>query len=59
MTDYYGLAGILVLILDIWAIINIFNSSRETGVKVLWVVIILVLPIIGFFAWLLAGPREK
>lgn len=59
MTDYYAPAGILILILDIWAITNILNSSQETGIKILWVLIILFLPIIGFFAWILAGPREN
>jgi hypothetical protein len=50
--------GILVLILDIWAIVNIFGSSASTGAKVLWILLILILPIVGFIIWYFAGPRS-
>jgi hypothetical protein len=57
---YYGnnsLWGILVLVADIWAIVNIFQSSASTERKVLWTVLVVLLPVIGFIAWLIAGPR--
>jgi hypothetical protein len=52
-----GILGLLVLIADVWALINIFQSSADTGKKVLWVVIILVLPILGFILWYFLGPK--
>ena len=52
-----GLFGLIVLAADIWAIINVFQSRASNGAKVLWIVIILLLPILGFLAWLLFGPR--
>ncbi len=52
-----GLFGLLVLIADIWAIVNIFQSSATTAKKVLWIVLVLVLPVLGFILWFLAGPR--
>ncbi len=52
-----GLFGLLVLAADIWAIINVFQSRSSNGAKVLWIVIILLLPILGFLAWLFFGPR--
>jgi hypothetical protein len=52
-----GIWGLLVLALDIWAIVNIFQSSSSTQAKVLWTLLVLVLPIVGFIIWLLAGPR--
>jgi hypothetical protein len=55
--NYYGITGLLVLILDVWAVVSVINSGRDVGTKVLWVVLILVLPVIGFIAWLLMGPR--
>ena len=35
---YYrsGLWGLVVLIADIWAIVNILQSGADTGKKVLW-----------------------
>ncbi len=53
-----GLIGLIILIADIWAIINVLGSPASTGGKVLWVVIILVLPVIGLIAWLIMGPRK-
>ncbi len=55
--EYRGLWGLLVLIADVWAIVNIVQSSAETGKKVLWVVLVIVLPVLGFVLWLLLGPR--
>jgi hypothetical protein len=54
---YPGLWGLLVLIADIWAIINIVQSSADSGKKVLWVVLVLVLPVLGFILWWFLGPR--
>ncbi|MEE8528986.1 MAG: PLD nuclease N-terminal domain-containing protein, partial [Gammaproteobacteria bacterium] len=44
---------------DVWAIVNVAQSSSTTGAKVLWIVIILVLPILGFIIWLVTGPRSR
>ena len=54
-----GLLGLIVLLLDIWAIVNIFQSSASTGSKVLWIAVVLVLPIIGLILWFLMGPKNK
>jgi hypothetical protein len=48
---------LLVLIADVWAIVNIVQSGADTGKKVLWVVLVIVLPVLGFLLWLLLGPR--
>ncbi|MGH8232321.1 MAG: PLDc N-terminal domain-containing protein [Steroidobacteraceae bacterium] len=55
--QYEGLWGLLVLIGDVWAIVNIAQSSAETGRKVLWIVLVIVLPVLGLLLWLLLGPR--
>ncbi|MFZ5962669.1 PLDc N-terminal domain-containing protein [Thalassococcus sp. BH17M4-6] len=59
MFEYAGLSGLIVLALDLWAIISVVGSNRDTGPKVLWVLLILVLPILGFIIWLLFGPRSS
>ena len=53
-----GIGGLLILVLDIWAIISILGSNTSTGRKVLWTLLVLVLPLVGFIVWLLAGPRS-
>jgi Phospholipase_D-nuclease N-terminal len=55
--QYPGLWGLLVLIADVWAIVNIVQSGADTGKKVLWVVLVIVLPVLGFLLWLFLGPR--
>lgn len=51
--------GIIVLIADVYAIIKIAQSSASTLAKTLWIVGVLVLPVVGFIVWLLAGPGGK
>lgn len=53
----YGILGLLVLIADIYAIFNVFSSGASTGAKILWTLLILILPVIGFVIWFFAGPR--
>lgn len=56
-TGYNGLFGLLILIGDVWAIINIFQSSASTGKKLLWIVVVLLLPLLGLILWFFFGPR--
>jgi len=52
-----GFWGLIVLVADIWAIVNIFQSRATTGAKVLWTVLVIVLPVLGFIIWFFAGPK--
>jgi hypothetical protein len=54
---YQGLGGLIVLAADVWALINIFQSSADTGSKVLWTLIVIVLPVLGFILWFFLGPK--
>jgi len=55
--QYQGIGGLIVLIADVWAIVNIFQSSADTGKKVLWTVLVIVLPVLGFILWYFLGPK--
>src|SRR3546814_7546917 len=52
-----GLLGLLLLVADIWAIVKTVQSGASTGAKVFWVVLILILPLLGFIIWLIFGPK--
>jgi hypothetical protein len=56
-TGYSGLFGLLILIGDVWAIINIFQSSASNGKKLVWTVAVLLLPLLGLILWFFFGPR--
>ena len=52
-----GILGFIVLICIIYAIVKTLDSKADTGTKVVWVLVLLVLPVIGFIFWLFFGPR--
>ncbi|EQM65973.1 PLD nuclease N-terminal domain-containing protein [Pseudomonas tohonis] len=52
-----SLAGLIILALDIWAILNVIKSNVEIGMKVMWILLIVLLPVIGLIIWAIAGPR--
>ncbi|WP_299374071.1 PLD nuclease N-terminal domain-containing protein [uncultured Tateyamaria sp.] len=54
-----GIGGFILLILTIWALVSIISSGASTGKKVLWCLFVLILPLIGFIVWLIAGPRGR
>ena len=54
-----GIFGLLVLIADVWAIVNILQSGADTGGKVVWTVVVLVLPLLGFILWYFLGPKSR
>lgn len=51
------LLGILVLVLAIWAIINILQSNASGAAKLLWSIGVIIFPVIGFIVWYFVGPR--
>ena len=52
-----GLLGLIILVLDVWALVKTVQSGADTGAKVLWIVLIIILPVFGFILWLLFGPK--
>ena len=52
-----GILGVLVLVLDIWAIVRVFGSGASVVSKILWSLLIIFLPVIGLIVWYLAGPK--
>jgi succinate dehydrogenase/fumarate reductase cytochrome b subunit len=55
--QYQGIGGLIVLVADVWAIVNIFQSGADTGRKVLWTVLVILLPVLGFILWYFLGPK--
>lgn len=55
---YNGLIGVLVLVGDIWAILNIFQSSVSNEKKLIWILAVLFLPVLGLLLWFFLGPRN-
>ena len=55
---YNGFIGVLVLVGDIWAIMNIFQSAVSNEKKLIWIVAVVLLPVLGLILWYFLGPRS-
>ena len=54
-----GVFGFLVLIGDVWAMINIFQSAVSKEKKLIWIDAVLLLPVLGLILWYFLGPRGR
>jgi len=54
---YNGLWGLLLLAGDIWAIINILQSTVPNEKKLIWIIAVVLLPLLGLILWYFLGPR--
>jgi hypothetical protein len=48
---------LLVLVIDVLAILDVWKSGGSNERKILWIVIILLLPIAGPLAWYLVSRK--
>ncbi|MDE2348341.1 MAG: PLDc N-terminal domain-containing protein [Gammaproteobacteria bacterium] len=56
---YHGILGLLILAGDIWALINILQSSAANDKKLVWILVVVLLPLLGLILWYFLGPRER
>lgn len=54
-----SILGVIIFFLDVWAIVSILGSSATRNEKILWSIGVALLPVLGFIAWLAAGPRAN
>ncbi|PIR00539.1 MAG: hypothetical protein COV66_06075 [Nitrospinae bacterium CG11_big_fil_rev_8_21_14_0_20_45_15] len=55
----YGIVGALILVLDIFAIVDCVKSSSDSVKKLLWILMILVLPVIGMVLYFLLIKKSE
>jgi hypothetical protein len=53
----YGILGLVVLVLDIIAIVQVVQSNLDGTKKAIWIIIILLLPLLGMVLWFLLGKK--
>ncbi len=54
----YSLIGLLILVLDIIAIVSVLMGRGSVGHKLLWIILILILPVIGMILYFLIGRNS-
>ncbi|MCL5777520.1 PLD nuclease N-terminal domain-containing protein [Limibaculum sp. FT325] len=57
--ELVGFGALALLAINTWAIVSVLGSGRPAGAKAMWTALVLMLPVAGFLAWLMAGPRER
>lgn len=55
----YGLVGTIILVLDIIAIVSVLLGRGSVGHKLLWILLILLLPVVGMILYFLIGRSPK
>jgi hypothetical protein len=53
-----SIIGLLVLVLDIIAIVDVVKSSMDPEKKTLWIILIVVLPFLGMVLYFLIGQKK-
>jgi succinate dehydrogenase/fumarate reductase cytochrome b subunit len=56
---YNSILGLVILAGDIWAIINILQSSASNEKKLIWTIAVVLLPVLGLILWFFLGPRDR
>ena len=51
--------GINIFALDVWAIASIINTNAATSTKIIWILLVAILPVVGLIIWWLAGPKAN
>ncbi|MCZ0961309.1 PLD nuclease N-terminal domain-containing protein [Paracoccus benzoatiresistens] len=51
--------GIIIFVLDVWAIASVINTNTSLGTKILWIALIAILPVVGLIIWYFAGPKAN
>ncbi len=55
----YPILGLVVLVLDVVALIKLWGGSSDMNHKLLWTILILILPVIGMVLYFAIGQKAS
>jgi hypothetical protein len=55
----FSIWWLLILVLDIIALVSLLKSNADSGTKILWVILIVLLPVLGMILYFLMGPGRR
>jgi hypothetical protein len=53
---YHPIFWLVVTVLDIIAIVSVLKSGADSGTKLLWIILVILLPVLGMILYFLMGP---
>jgi hypothetical protein len=51
-----GIFGLIHLVAWVYALVQILGSSAKVGEKILWALVVGLLPLVGLIVWFFMGP---
>lgn len=58
MIEYVGLWVLIALAINMWALLSVLGAEGTWLQRAIWALVLLI-PVIGFVAWYMFGPRQK
>ncbi len=55
----FTVIGLLILVLDIFALVSLLKRGADTATKILWLLVIVLLPFLGMVLYFLMGPGRR
>jgi len=55
----FSLIGLVVLVLDVIALVSLLQSGADATTKILWLLLIILLPVLGMILYFLMGPGRR
>jgi len=56
---YHPIFWLLVTILDVIAIVSVLKSGADSGTKLLWIILVILLPVLGMILYFIMGPGRR
>ncbi len=58
MIEYLGLWVMIALAVNMWALLSVLGSGVSWLNRAIWALVLLI-PVVGFVAWYMLGPRGR
>jgi len=56
---YHPIFWLLVTILAVIAIVSVLKSGSDSGTKLLWIILVILLPVLGMILYFIMGPGRR
>jgi Phospholipase_D-nuclease N-terminal len=55
----FSLLWLVITVLDIIALVSLLKSGADAATKILWALLIILLPLLGMILYFLMGPGRR
>jgi hypothetical protein len=55
----FSLVGLVIMVLDVIALVSLLKSGADGATKILWALLIILLPVLGMILYFLMGPGRR